>query len=141
MTTQKTEEPTPEQAAWDKKRRYYARNSWIAVSVWALLSLGPLAWIIMETTVPFVKVRFSGLPENDPVVAAAVASFGYGVLFAILIVMASGGLSLPIRKTVVTAYWILGKRPADGYRPRLPKPIDMDIRQISADVQIATVGK
>ena len=141
MTAEKNGISTPEQADWDKLSRYYTRNSWIAVTLWLVLTFGSMAWVIIITTVPYFQMKFSGLPSNDPAVNAAAGDFGHGLLSLLLIVMASVALSLPIRKTIRTAYWILGDRPADEFKYRVPKPIDMSIEQISDDIQIATVGE
>ncbi|HEX9226839.1 MAG TPA: hypothetical protein VF885_09290 [Arthrobacter sp.] len=138
MTT--VTKPTPEQTDWDKLSRYYTRNSWIAVALWMVLTFGSMAWVIITTTGPYFQMQLSGLPSNDPARHAAVGDFGRGLLSLVLILMASMALSLPIRKTIRTAFWILGNRPSDDYKRHVPKPIDMVIEQPSDDVQIAIVG-
>lgn len=138
MQNTKTNELTPEQTAWDAKNRLYTRNSYIALGVWMVLNIGSFTWVVVDKIVPYFALH--GLSRTDPVQIAAADNSGDGLLLLVLIVLVSAILSLPIRRTVSTAFWILGDRPSDDYKPYVPKPIDIAYEQVSDELRIARVG-
>jgi hypothetical protein len=121
MKSENRAEPTPEQLAWDARSRRTTRNSRIATATWVALTLGSIAWVIM----------FSIMPGD----------FRAGAIAILFILMIAAGLSLQLTKFIGHAEWALGKRPSSDFKYREPKPIDMEIEQISEDVQRATVGE
>lgn len=140
MTTEKSTSPTPEQAAWDKKSRYYNRNSLIALALWAILFIGAAAWVVTFGFLPILQALASGLDASDPAVRAASKNAGKASAYLWLILLGGMALAVPLRRTIGTAFWILGKRPADDYKPYVTKPIDIDYEQISDELRIARVG-
>jgi hypothetical protein len=111
MKPEKQAEPTPEQSAWDKKSRYYTRNSWIAVGVLLALNIGSFIWVVADKIVPYFAFHASGLATSEPARSAAFADFGSGLGLLLAILMVSAALSLPLRRTIGTAFWALGDRP------------------------------
>jgi hypothetical protein len=114
MTAPINETPTPEQAAWDRKSRYYTRNSWIAVGALLALNVGSFIWVVAAKIVPYFSLHVSGNAMSEAASSAAFADFGSGIGLLLAIIMVTGVLSLPLRKAVRTAFWILGSRPADN---------------------------
>jgi hypothetical protein len=114
MTAKKNETPTPEQAAWDKKSRYYTRNSYTAVGVLLALNVGSFTWVIADKIVPYFSLHASGIAMSESARDAAFGDFGSGLGLLLAIIMVTAALSLPLRKAVGTAFWILGNRPVDS---------------------------
>jgi hypothetical protein len=119
MTATKIE-PTPEQSAWDKKSRYYTRNSWIAVGALLALNIGSFIWVVADKIVPYFAFHTSGLATSEPARSAAFADFGPGLGLLLAILMVTAALSLPLRRTIGTAFWALGDRPTDDFKTRGP---------------------
>lgn len=123
MTAQTNETPTPEQAAWDRKNRDYTRNSWIAVGALLALNVGSFTWVVAARIVPYFSLHASGSAMSEAASSAASANFGSGIGLLLAIIMVTGVLSLPLRKAVRTAFWILGSRPADNVEAASATPV------------------
>lgn len=110
---QDTKKPmtTTEQAVWDKKYRRYERISYIGLGAWLLLNLGSFTWVVLSKIVPFLVIAVSGIPRDDPARIAASHAYGNGLLWLVVIVLVSAGLSLPFRRAVSNAFTSLGIRP------------------------------
>lgn len=128
MTAQKNETPTPEQAAWDKKSRYYTRNSWIAAGALLALNIGSFIWVVAAKIVPYFSLHVWGIAMSESARSAAFADFFSGLGLLLAIVMVTAVLSLPLRKAIRTAFWILGNRP-DGKVNDTPLAIPVQTAQ------------
>lgn len=141
MKTEKNDTPTPEQAAWDEKNRYYTRNWIITGAVLVTAILAATWWIVATWVAPAVGLIGVDLPKGDPRTKEATDGLKTAMSMIILLMGTVLLVGLPLKAIARNCDWILGNRPSADFKYRVPKPIDMDIEQISDDVQTATVGE
>lgn len=139
MTT--TKDPTPEQAAWDKRNHVYTRNWTLTAVALVAVTLAAGWWILATWAAPAFGLIGVDLSEGDPRTMEAVSGLRTAMGMLLLLFCAILLVSLPLKRVARNCDWILGSRPADDYKPRLAKPIDLAIEQVSGAVQIATVGE
>lgn len=125
-------EVTEYQAAWDESLKKHKRFSRLVNYPLLALTLGLTSWFGIE----IFNNLSTAASATDPAVKQNAISFGgaWTVGF-MLVAIVLGMISIPFMRAVGWSEWALGERPADDYKPREAKPVDVTIEQVNEDLR------
>lgn len=125
-------EATEYQAAWDESLKKHKRFSRLVNYPLLALTLGLTSWFGIE----IFNNLSTAASATDPTVKQNAISFGgaWTVGF-MLVAIILGMISQPFLQAVGWSEWGLGERPADDYKPREAKPVDVTIEQVNEDLR------
>lgn len=127
-----TPEVTVYQADWDERLKKHNRLARLVNYGSLTLLLGVTAWFGIE-----IFNNFSIIVSSTDSVAKheATRAGGAWTIGLMLIVMVLGMISLPFFRAVGWSAWALGERPADDFKPREAKSLDVTIKHVNEDIR------
>jgi hypothetical protein len=121
------------QAAWDERSKKHKRFSRLVYFSFFAVLIAVIAWFGFWLVENFRILGSSTDPEVRHVAGRDGGSLAAGAMLSLVIL---GMIYEPFNRAVGWSEWILGERPADDFKPREPKNIDVRVEQIDENTRI-----